>query len=344
VLTLLLVTELSLDPLRLLAIVLVTAAAGVMNSIAGGGTLLTFPALIGLGVPPIVANATSTVALWPGAVGSMWGYRAQLVGARRWAAWFAAPSLVGGLVGAGLLLATPPERFDQLVPWLVLAATALFIIQGPTARALQARAAAQEARAGKIPTATADPSADAAEIPAATADWSAGAAEIPAATADWSATGGRSATHPETGSAAGGHVEAAAAEADRALTAARPRTPLLFVQLLIGVYGGYFGAGVGILMLAALGFMGLRNIHRMNGLKNWGGLCMNFVAALAFAFSDLVDWSVALAMAVGATTGGYGGSRLAQRVPQTVVRRAIVVIGLGSGIWLLSQGQASVRP
>jgi uncharacterized protein len=308
VLTLLLANEVSLDPLRLIAIVLVSAVAGVMNSIAGGGTLLTFPALIGLGVPPIVANATSTVALWPGAVGSMWGYRAQLVGAQRWAAWFAAPSLAGGAVGAALLLSTPPERFDQLVPWLVLGATALFIIQGPTARALQARAAAQEGRGTEIPAASTRVGAEGTEIPAATADWSASAA----------------------------HRDAAAAESDRALTTARPRTLLLLVQFLIGIYGGYFGAGVGILMLAALGFMGLRNIHRMNGLKNWGGLCMNFVAAIAFAFSDLVDWSVALAMAVGATTGGYGGSRMAQRVPQVMVRRAIVAIGLGSGIWLLS--------
>ncbi len=89
-------------------------------------------------------------------------------------------------------------------------------------------------------------------------------------------------------------------------------------------------------MLAALGFMGLSNIHRMNGLKNWGGMCMNFVAAAIFAFSSLVSWSVALAMAVGATAGGYAGSRMAQRVGQRAVRWAIIAIGLGSGIWLLT--------
>src|SRR5262245_33360470 len=101
-----------------------------MNSIAGGGTLLTFPALVGLGVSPIVANATSTVALWPGAVSSFWGYRPALRGSQRWAVGFAAPSLLGGALGAWLLMRTPPSRFAALVPWLVLGATGLFILQG----------------------------------------------------------------------------------------------------------------------------------------------------------------------------------------------------------------------
>ncbi len=109
----------------------------------------------------------------------------------------------------------------------------------------------------------------------------------------------------------------------------------LGATLLVAVYGGYFGAGVGILMLAALGFMGLSNIHRMNGLKNWGGLCMNAVAAVTFIVSGIVDWPVALAMALGAAGGGYAGSRLAQRVAQRHVRSAIAVIGLLSGVWLL---------
>ncbi|MFN2567937.1 MAG: sulfite exporter TauE/SafE family protein, partial [Gemmatimonadaceae bacterium] len=120
--------------LRLPLVVVASAVAGAVNSIAGGGTLLTFPALVGLGIPPIVANATSTVALWPGALGSMWGYRRELQGVNEWAAWFALPSLVGGLVGAWLLLRTPPERFDALVPWLVLGATLLFMAQGRLTR------------------------------------------------------------------------------------------------------------------------------------------------------------------------------------------------------------------
>jgi len=123
-----------------LALVLVAAMiGGAVNSIAGGGTLLTFPALVGLGVPAMVANATSTVALWPGAVASMWGYSDLLVGMRSWVTRFAIPSLVGGLVGALLLLETPPSQFDVIVPWLVLGATLLFIVQKPLTERLPRR-------------------------------------------------------------------------------------------------------------------------------------------------------------------------------------------------------------
>lgn len=252
-----------------LALVVVAALiAGVMNAIAGGGTLLTFPALIALGVPPINANATSTVALWPGAVGSMWGYRRELQGSRTWAAGFALPSLLGGGLGAWLLLRTSAELFSDIVPWLVLGATMLFMVQRPVMGWFAKR-------------------------------------------------------------------RAPLAETDEERTSRRPPWPILAYQFLVGVYGGYFGAGVGILMLAALGFMGLTNIHRMNGLKNWGGLCMNGVAATMFACSSLVSWPVALAMAVGAISGGYLGSRMAQRVPQELVRGAVVAIGLVSGVLLL---------
>lgn len=262
--------------LRLPLVVLASAVAGAVNSIAGGGTLLTFPALVGLGIPPIVANATSTVALWPGALGSMLGYRRELKGMRRWAIAFAIPSLIGGLVGAWLLLETPADRFAALVPWLVLGATALFMVQGWIARLVRSRQRAVV-----------------------------------------------SSERPPVSDRADG------------VAALRPPPSALVFQFLVAIYGGYFGAGVGILMLASLGFAGFTNIHQMNGLKNWGGLCMNAVAAIMFAFSDIVSWPVALSMAVGATAGGYAGSRLAQRVPQAVVRRAIVFIGLGSGLWML---------
>jgi uncharacterized membrane protein YfcA len=239
-----------------------------MNAVAGGGTLVTFPALVALGVPPITANATSTVALWPGTMTSMWGYRAELRGARRWAIAFAVPSLVGGVIGALLLLVTPEKRFEQIVPWLILGATALFMLQAPLLRRLRE---ASPQRSIELPDGTLRP----------------------------------------------------------------PAPPFLFYQFLVGVYGGYFGAGAGILMLAALGLMGLTNIHQMNGLKNWGGGVMNLVAVVVFAVSGIVNWPVALAMAVGATIGGVGGSLLAQRVGQVWVRRAIVTIGLGSGLAML---------
>jgi uncharacterized membrane protein YfcA len=247
--------------------------AGVVNSIAGGGTLLTFPALIAAGLTPIVANATSTVALLPAALSSMIAYRGELTGATRWASLFAVPSFLGGAIGAVLLLHTSNAAFDHIVPWLVLGATALFLTQRTLLRLVRGPAGVQ---AG-----------------------------------------------------------------DDMLIARTPSIALLTGQLLVGIYGGYFGAGIGILMLASLGLMGFTNIHRMNGLKNWGGFCMNLVAALTFAASGIVRWPVALAMALGSVTGGYVGARAAQRVSQDVVRAAVAAVGVLSGLWLLARMYAA---
>jgi uncharacterized membrane protein YfcA len=252
--------------LQLLVIAAISAVSGAVNSIAGGGTLLTFPALLGLGVPAVAANATSTVALWPGSFASLWGYRRELTGMREYASRLAIPSVLGGLCGALLLLATPEERFRALVPWLVFAATLLFAVQGPLVRQLQQRQRA----AGQIPVERSE----------------------------------------------------------------HPSGPMLLSQFAVGIYGGYFGAGAGILMLAVFGLMGLRNIHQMNGLKNINGLCFNGVAAAAFALMGLVNWPIALVMAVGSSAGGYAMAGLAQRVPQAWVRHAVTVIGLISAVWL----------
>jgi uncharacterized membrane protein YfcA len=256
-----------MSPMRLVAVAVAAAVGSMVNSIAGGGTLLTFPALIALGVPPLVANATSTVALWPGALSSMYGYRSRLNGLQRWAMIFAIPSLLGGGVGALLLLNTSESRFEAIVPWLVLGATLLFAVQGPIMRRLRP-------------------------------------------------------DHDST-------------RRDDGVFAPRHGAAALVWQFLVGIYGGYFGAGIGILMLAVLGLMGFSDIHRMNGLKNWGGLCINFVAAVLFAVSGIVDWAVAVAMALGAIAGGYAAAHLAQRVPQLMVRRAIIAVGVLAGLWLM---------
>ena len=257
-----------MDAIRLLLVVLAAGIGGAINAIGGGGTLVTFPALVGLGVPAIVANATSTVALWPGAIASMYGYRHELAGVRSWAVRFAVPSLLGGLAGALLLLRTPGQRFDQIVPWLVLGATLLFLVQRPLMASLRKR---------RGDSANVDPASE------------------------------------------------------------PPTVAVLLFQFGIAVYGGYFGAGIGILMLAALGFMGFTNIHRMNGLKNWGGLCINVTAAVTFALMGLVDWPVAIAMSAGAMLGGYAGSKLAQRVSQESVRKVVVLIGFVASLWLFLQ-------
>lgn len=239
--------------------------SGGVNSIAGGGTLLTFPALLALGIPGIAANATSTVALWPGSMGSMLGYRKELMGARAWALRLVLPSVLGGLTGAWLLLVTSEEAFRELVPWLVFGATVLFAVQKPAATAIARR------------------------------------------------------------------LERLGIESTRPLL---PGFWMLFLQFVVAIYGGYFGAGAGILMLAAYGFMGFTNIHQMNGLKNFNGLFFNGVAALAFAVKGIVNWPVALVMAVGSTVGGFATSRMAQRIPQAWVRHAVTAIGLLSAVWL----------
>lgn len=236
--------------------------AGVVNSIAGGGTLLTFPILIWLGLDPKVANATSTVALWPGLFGGLFGYRREMNDSSQILMRLGVISIVGGGVGAWLLIATPSPVFARLVPFLILFATVLFMIQGPVNRWLRLPAEGGESMKA----------------------W-------------WSFA--------------------------------------IVVQFFSAVYGGYFGAGNGIWMLAAMGLLGMHDIHRANGIKNFLGICINSVAVVAFSISHLVSWPKALLMAVGALAGGYFGSRTAQRVGRTFIRRAIVVIGFAITIVML---------
>jgi uncharacterized protein len=234
--------------------------AGMINSVAGGGTLVSFPALVWIGRDAIMANATSAVALWPGSLGGLIGYRRELGDSRRWMLWFTAPSIVGGIIGAVLLLRTPSPTFKAIVPYLILFATILFAVQERITRALR----------------------DDSKEPGRA--WWAGA--------------------------------------------------ILF-QFLVAVYGGYFGAGIGILMLAALGLLGLSDIHQMNGLKNFFALCINGVAAAYFIFSGAVNWPDVLVMSAGAIAGGYGGAGLARRLGRVFVRRAVIVIGFAMAISLL---------
>lgn len=261
--------------LTLLPIAVLSLLAGAANSIAGGGTLLTFPALIGLGVPPIVANATSTVALVPGSLSSMFGYRDALRGSRPWVIAFAVPSIIGGAVGALLLVVTPERRFSALVPFLVLGATLLFLTQRPLLAAITHVQDRLPSRKSGAYT----------PVPAVGA--------LPAPT--------------------GGFVAA---------------------QFVVAIYGGYFGAAAGIVMLGALGLMGLTDIHQMNGLKNWAAVCFNGIAAGTFIAAGLVDWPIALVMAVGAAIGGWSASRIAQRVRPELVRGAVGVIGISAAVWL----------
>ncbi|HEV7670212.1 MAG TPA: sulfite exporter TauE/SafE family protein [Thermoanaerobaculia bacterium] len=245
--------------------------AGVMNAIAGGGTILTFPALVALGLPAITANATSTVALLPASASSRAGYRREVQGHTAWLRALFLPSLIGGAAGSVLLLSTPEKLFARLAPWLILFATALFLVQGAMARGK----AKKDMKDGK----------------------------------DF-----------QDNSLEGGRFWGAMA-----------------AQLAISIYGGYFGAGIGILMLALLGFLGLGDIHAMNGLKNFFALCINLVAAALFIARGAVAWPVALLMIPCSIAGGYGGARLARSIGRERARVAVVGIGVAMAALLFWQ-------
>jgi hypothetical protein len=243
--------------------------AGAINSVAGGGTLVSFPSLIWIGLPSIVANATSTVAIWPGSLGGIWGFRRELRDVPPRMLALAFPSLIGGITGAILLQITPTRLFDRLVPLLILFATLLFVAQDPLQRLLARRR---------------------------------------------EATGSASASQSNAVSWLSG---------------------AMLAQLVVGLYGGYFGAGIGILMLAVLGILGLSDIHQMNALKNLLALCINGIAALYFIWMQMVSWEFAIVMAVGAIAGGIGGAGLARRLGRTAVRRIVIVIGFGMAFSLM---------
>jgi uncharacterized protein len=230
-------------------------AAGVINSVAGGGTFLTFPALTFAGVPLIAANATSTAAVCPGALASAFAYREDIRGlSRRTVIALVSISLVGGLAGALLLLHTPQQEFAALIPWLLLSATLLFAFGRPLAIALR--------------------------------------------------------RHVEIGP-----------------------TTLLIGQFCISVYGGYFGAGIGILMLGMMTIAGFTNVHEMNGIKALLSGCLNAVAVVTFIVAHIIYWPQAMLMAVTAIIGGYAGGYVARRVPPIYIRATVIAVGAAMSVY-----------
>jgi len=241
-------------------VIIAAFIAGVINSVAGGGTLLTFPSLLAAGMLPVAANATSTVALVPAAISAWWGYREESSSNVKELLWLSAPSIVGGLAGALLVLKAGDSLFSRLVPWLILGATVLFVAQEPLRR--------------------------------------------------WMST--------------------------KRQEAENPKWPLVALfQLIVALYGGFFGAGIGIMMLASLGLAGLSNIHHMNRLKNFAAVCINGVAAGTFIVEHRVNWLFVLLMFAGSIPGGFAGAWVARRAGQVLVRRAVICIGLAIGIYML---------
>lgn len=238
---------------------LVAVVGGTLNSVAGGGSFFTFPVLVFTGVPSIQANATSTVALWPGSIASVGAYRRELAQQdRTLIIVLITTSLVGGVLGALLLLHTPQSLFNFVLPYLLLIATLLFAFSGTLTKRLRARK-----------------------------------------------------------------------PADGSIEILRPNyVGIAISQFLIATYGGYFGGGIGILMLATLAMMGMENIHVMNAFKTVLASCINGVAVVTFILAGAIYWPQAVLMIVGAIIGGYGGAYFARKLDQRWIRIFVIVVGL----------------
>jgi uncharacterized membrane protein YfcA len=219
---------------------------GAINAVAGGGSFIAFPALLLTGAAPIHANATNTVALWPGSAASAIAYRRELGGVGRELVSLGAAALIGGLVGSLLLLRTSERAFVLLIPWLLLFATILFSV--------------------------------------------------------------------------GGSLRARSRRAQASISFA------VVVQFVISIYGGYFGGGMGIMMLAVLALLGMDDIHRMNALKTVLATLVNGVAVVAFIVAGAVDWTRGLVMIAGGVTGGYAGAAIARRADPKAVRWMVLGI------------------
>lgn len=242
--------------LEMAAVLLAGVAAGTINTVVGSGTLITFPTLLALGVPPVTANVSNTVGLVPGSLSGAVGYRRELAGQRSRLLRLGSASVLGGIAGAVLLLVLPSSAFDAIVPVLI-GIGVLLVVTGP---AIQRRVAARHEARGGIPDH--------------------GAAWV------WPAVAGA------------------------------------------GVYGGYFGAAQGVLLMAILGIGVDDDLQRHNATKNVLALLVNFVAAVVFIAVADVDWPIAGLIAVGSVIGGQIGAGVGRRLPAALLRAVIVVVGV----------------
>jgi uncharacterized membrane protein YfcA len=240
---------------------LAAVLAGLLNSVAGGGSFFSFPALLLAGVPPIPANATSTVALWPGTMASAGAYRRKLPRSARILVPLLLASFGGGLIGATLLLKTPQGIFMRLIPFLFLGATLLFAFGKRLFKVARTHSETE---------------------------------------ASWLAVSG-----------------------------------VALVQLPIAIYGGFFGGGMGILMLAMLNFLPLADMHSMNGVKTLLASATNAVAIVTFVLAGIIVWPEAILMLVGAALGGYAGAHFAQKIDPARVRKFVVCVGFAMSFYFL---------
>jgi len=259
--------EAELGIIEIVVIVVAGFLAGAVNSVAGGGTFFSFPAMLAVGVPPVIANASNAVALWPGSLAGAWAFRREL---RRFSASLPALSavaFVGGIGGGLLLLRTSNDRFSALIPWLLLLATLLFAFSGPLSSGMRALLRRSTERERQAP--------------------------------------------PARHFGLGGYL----------------------FQGIVSIYGGFFGAGMGILMIAALAIQGFEDLHEINALKNWLSAVIYSVAVATFVLADAVSWPHTLVMLVAATIGGYLGAAWARRIPALWLRRFIIAFGALLTAW-----------
>ncbi len=251
----------SLSASHALLLIAAGLGAGIFNGIAGGGSLLSFPVLLGLGYPALTANITNTVGIWPGYLGGAAGFRTEIADQRPHLARLIPVGLAGGVLGAVLLLTTPSSTFARLAPYLILGAAALFAAQPLLRRAF---------------------------------------------------TGG---THQP----------------------ARTRAPLLIGGTFVAaVYGGYFGAGMGVMLLAVLGLALPDSLARTSGLRTVLSIAINGVAAAVFLIHRGLAWQAVGWLALGSLVGGWVGARLALAIPAWALRSVVILIGVGTAVKLLA--------
>lgn len=247
------------EPLELLAVAGAGLAAGAANAVAGGGSAISFPILVMVGLPPVAANASNALGLVPGSAAASWSYRGEIRRARARTLWLAVPSLVGGALGAWLLVRLPADWFEAVAPWLVLLAAVSVSVE-PLARR-------------------------------------------------WVGTGGDGSTSARAGG-------------------------LLF-WFAVALYGGYFGAGMGMLLLTSLGLLGVHDLQRANALKNLLSIAIKGPATLYFILLGLPVWPAALTLMAGAVAGGWVAGQLAQRVEGERLRWVVAAVGAAMGLFML---------
>lgn len=284
--------------------------AGALNAIAGGGTFFTFPVLLLVGIPPIIANTTNKFALSFASIAGVAGFWQEIRAIRAKLLFFCSLGVIGSIAGSVALLITPPAQFEAMIPWLMLAATLLFGLGNRIVRwvgSLSMRAKVIELRVE---------SRESSKM-----SLREGKADEAIQHQLQKIHNAKISSKPYTSSL------------DSRLSTLTTSFFIGFGQLIIGIYGGFFAAGMGILMMALYELAGMKNIHEMNALKSAVGLGINVVSALTFLIVGIINWHIAAILAAGALIGGYSGAILSKRLSPAIIRGFIVLYGAAMTVY-----------